>query len=110
MNFGSAVVVVVWLAAAAVSGQQPAERWWSHVTFLANDSMKGRDTGSPEHQIVKRWRTERYHAPSDDLNQPIDRKSAEDFGKVYLAVVAEVANRPTRPQWNQDSFFKRFAQ
>ena len=58
---------------------------------------------------VKRWRTERYHAPSDDLNQPIDRKSAEDFGKVYLAVVAEVANRPTRPQWNQDSFFRRFA-
>lgn len=64
---------------------------------------------SPEHQIVKRWRTERYHAPSDDLNQPIDRKSAEDFGKVYLAVVAEVANRPTRPQWNGDSVFKRFA-
>ena len=32
------------------SGQQPAERWWSHVTFLANDSMKGRDTGSPEHR------------------------------------------------------------
>jgi Zn-dependent M28 family amino/carboxypeptidase len=64
---------------------------------------------SPEHQIVKRWRTERYHAPSDDLNQPVDRKAAEDFGKVYLAVVAEVANRPARPQWNSDSFFKRFA-
>jgi Zn-dependent M28 family amino/carboxypeptidase len=65
---------------------------------------------SPEHQLVKRWRSERYHAPSDDLNQPIDRKAAEDFGKVYVAVVAEVANRPTRPQWNSDSFFKRFAQ
>jgi Zn-dependent M28 family amino/carboxypeptidase len=64
---------------------------------------------SPEHVLVKRWRTERYHAPSDDLDQPIDRKSAEDFGKIYLAVVAEVANRPTRPQWNGDSFFKRFA-
>jgi Zn-dependent M28 family amino/carboxypeptidase len=64
---------------------------------------------STEHQMVKRWRTERYHAPSDDLNQPIDRKSAEDFGKVYLAVVAEVANRSTRPQWNGDSFFQRFA-
>ena len=63
---------------------------------------------SPEHQTVKRWRTERYHAPSDDLDQPIDRQAAEDFGKVYLALVAEVANRPTRPQWNQDSFFKRF--
>ena len=64
---------------------------------------------SDEHQIVRKWRTERYHAPSDDVNQPVDRKAAEDFGKVYLALVAEVANRLTRPQWNHDSFFKRFA-
>jgi Zn-dependent M28 family amino/carboxypeptidase len=64
---------------------------------------------SAEHQIVRKWRTERYHAPSDDLNQPVDLKAAEDFGRVYLAVVAEVANRPTRPKWNDDSFFKRFA-
>ena len=64
---------------------------------------------SPEHQMVKSWRSARYHAPSDDLSQPIDLKSAEDFGRIYLAVVAEVANRPTRPQWNADSFFKRFA-
>jgi hypothetical protein len=64
---------------------------------------------SSEHQIVRKWRTERYHAPSDDLDQPVDRKAAEDFGKVYLALVAEVANRPTRPTWNDDSFFKRFA-
>jgi Zn-dependent M28 family amino/carboxypeptidase len=64
---------------------------------------------SPEHQIVRKWRTDRYHAPSDDLDQPVDRKAAEDFGKVYLALVAEVANRPTRPKWNDDSFFKRFA-
>jgi Zn-dependent M28 family amino/carboxypeptidase len=64
---------------------------------------------SPEHQIVRKWRTERYHAPSDDLNQPVDLKAAEDFGRVYLAVVAEVANRPTRPKWNSDSFFRRFA-
>jgi Zn-dependent M28 family amino/carboxypeptidase len=64
---------------------------------------------SPEHAIVRKWRTERYHAPSDDLAQPIDRKAAEDFGKVYLAVVEAVANRTTRPQWNGNSFFKRFA-
>ena len=38
-----------------------------------------------------------------------EAKAAEDFGRVYLAVVTEVANRPTRPKWNDDSFFKRFA-
>jgi Zn-dependent M28 family amino/carboxypeptidase len=66
-----------------------------------------RDT--PEHELVRKWRTERYHAPSDDLTQPVDRQAAEDFGKVYIAVVEAVSNRPTRPAWNKDSFFRRFA-
>jgi cyanophycinase len=64
---------------------------------------------SPEHDIVRKWRAERYHAPSDDLAQPVDRQAAEDFGKVYLALVEAVANRPTRPQWNGESFFQRFS-
>jgi Zn-dependent M28 family amino/carboxypeptidase len=65
--------------------------------------------GSPEHQLVLKWRNERYHAPSDDLEQPIDRKAAEDFGKIYVEVVQAVANRATKPAWNSESFFKRFA-
>ena len=64
---------------------------------------------SAEHELVKKWRTERYHAPSDDLTQPIDRKAAEDFNKVYVALLEAVANRPTRPAWNGNSFFRRFA-
>jgi len=64
--------------------------------------------GSPEHEMVRKWRTERYHAPSDDLSQPIDRQAAEDFNKVYVSLLEAVANRPTRPAWNSDSFFKRF--
>lgn len=79
-------------------------------TGVPSISLKvGFTKGSPEHEIVKRWRTERYHAPSDDLAQPIDRQSAEDFNKVYVALVEAVANRPTRPAWNTDSFFWRFA-
>jgi hypothetical protein len=65
---------------------------------------------SPEHEIIKRWRTERYHGPADDLTQPVDLQSATDFNRLYLRVVEEVANRPDRPRWNGDSFFRRFAQ
>ena len=65
---------------------------------------------SPEQEIAKRWRTEHYHAPSDDLNQPIDFQAAADFNRAYLLVVESIANRATRPQWNSDSFFRRFAQ
>jgi hypothetical protein len=64
---------------------------------------------SPEHEILKRWRTERYHAPSDDLKQPVDLEAAAAFNRLYLALVEQIANRPTRPRWNDDSFFKRFA-
>jgi Zn-dependent M28 family amino/carboxypeptidase len=78
-------------------------------TGVPSISLKvGFTKGSPEHEMVKKWRTERYHAPSDDLSQPIDRKAAEDFNRVYVSVLEAVANRPTRPAWNGDSFFKRF--
>jgi hypothetical protein len=64
---------------------------------------------SPEHEIVKRWRKERYHAPSDDLQQPIDFEAAAKFNAAYMQVVEAVANRAQRPGWNSSSFFKRFA-
>jgi Zn-dependent M28 family amino/carboxypeptidase len=64
---------------------------------------------SPEHEIVKRWRRERYHAPSDDLQQPIDFEAAASFNRAYMQVVEAVANRAQRPRWNSSSFFKRFA-
>jgi Zn-dependent M28 family amino/carboxypeptidase len=79
-------------------------------TGVPSLSLKvGFTRNSPEHEMVRKWRTERYHAPSDDLAQPIDRQAAEDFGKLYVEAVAAVANRTTRPQWNHDSFFRRFA-
>jgi len=69
----------------------------------------GWSLGSPEHDIVKRWREERYHAPSDDLSQPIDLQAAEDFTRFYATLVHAIANRDTRPRWNEGSFFRRFA-
>jgi Zn-dependent M28 family amino/carboxypeptidase len=69
----------------------------------------GYTKGSPEQEIARRWRTERYHAPSDDVNQPIDFQAAADFNRAYLLVVESIANRAERPRWNSDSFFRRFA-
>jgi Zn-dependent M28 family amino/carboxypeptidase len=78
-------------------------------TGVPSISLKvGFAKGSPEHELVRKWRSERYHAPSDDLTQPVDRQAADDFNKVYVALLEAVANRPSRPAWNGDSFFKRF--
>jgi len=69
----------------------------------------GYTKGSPEQEIARRWRTEHYHAPSDDLSQPIDFQAAADFNRAYLLVLESIANRADRPRWNSDSFFRRFA-
>jgi Zn-dependent M28 family amino/carboxypeptidase len=65
--------------------------------------------GSDEAATIKAWRTERYHAPSDDTNQPVDLATAAGYEEFIRALVIEVANDPTRPKWKQDSFFRRYA-
>jgi Zn-dependent M28 family amino/carboxypeptidase len=69
----------------------------------------GFDTGSPEQQKFKDWLTNRYHAPSDDLNQPVDLSAAAGYEEIMRGLMIAVANDPQRPQWKQDSFFRRYA-
>jgi Zn-dependent M28 family amino/carboxypeptidase len=65
--------------------------------------------GSPESRIAKQWLTERYHAPSDDVNQPVDQQAAADFNVAAARLLERIANRSERPRWKETSFFKRFA-
>jgi Zn-dependent M28 family amino/carboxypeptidase len=70
----------------------------------------GFEAGSPDAKLYKDWLTQRYHAPSDDTNQPVDLQSAADFEEIARGLMLEIANRPERPQWKPDSFFRRFQQ
>jgi Zn-dependent M28 family amino/carboxypeptidase len=69
----------------------------------------GFDKGSPEEAQVHAWSKERYHAPSDDLNQPVDLPAAAKFEEVVRGLAVNVANTETRPTWKSDSFFRRYA-
>ena len=55
------------------------------------------------------WTKERYHAPSDDLAQPVDRTAAVAFNELLVRLTTSVANQPQRPRWLEKSFFTRFA-
>ncbi|MGB9246015.1 MAG: M28 family metallopeptidase [Candidatus Acidiferrales bacterium] len=70
----------------------------------------GYEQGSEDAKLYKNWLTTRYHAPSDDTNQPVDLQSAAAFEEIVRGVMIAVANRAERPQWKSDSFFRRFAQ
>lgn len=68
----------------------------------------GETPGSPEAAVQKAWLTHRYHAPSDDLTQPVDLAAAGLYEDVVRALAVSEANDPRRPQWKADSFFRRF--
>jgi Zn-dependent M28 family amino/carboxypeptidase len=69
----------------------------------------GFDPGTAEEKQFKQWLTERYHAPSDDADQPVNLETAAGFEEVMRALTIQIANDPRRPAWKSDSFFRRFA-
>jgi len=70
----------------------------------------GYEPGSPEEKTRKDWVKNIYHKPSDDLNQPVDTAAAAQFDRIILSLLQRVADAPQRPEWNKDSFFRRFAE
>ena len=65
--------------------------------------------GSPEQETFKNWLTQRYHAPSDDTNQPVDLAAAGKYEEIIRALMVKTADEERRPQWKANSFFRRYA-
>lgn len=59
---------------------------------------------SPEQKTFMEWVKTRYHKPSDDLQQPVDKAAAAQFTVVLGQLTTRVANGP-RPDWYPESSF-----
>ena len=69
----------------------------------------GFEPGSADQKTREGWFKTRYHAPSDDVKQPVDKAAAGDFEKLVAKLLRRIADRDERPHWKDKSFFKRFA-
>jgi Zn-dependent M28 family amino/carboxypeptidase len=69
----------------------------------------GFELGTAEQKTFKDWLTNRYHAPSDDVNQPVRLDTAAGYEEFTRRLLLETADTAARPQWKQDSFFRRYA-
>lgn len=67
------------------------------------------EPNTPEGQTFKDWLTQRYHAPSDDISQPVDLHAAALYEEVVRRLLVDTANEEARPQWKADSLFRRYA-
>ena len=59
----SLVLLLATLVGTTVShAARPAERWWAHVQFLADDALEGRDAGTRGYTIAARYVASRFEA------------------------------------------------
>jgi Zn-dependent M28 family amino/carboxypeptidase len=68
----------------------------------------GYEKGSAEEAKAEEWLHVHYHAPSDDLKQPVELAAAAKFEDIERALTVHIANRDVRPHWKAESFFRRF--
>jgi Zn-dependent M28 family amino/carboxypeptidase len=68
------------------------------------------EPGTAEGKTLKDWLTQRYHAPSDDVDQPVDLAAAAKYEEIVRALLINIADNDHRPEWKQTSFFRRYAE
>ncbi len=67
--------------------------------------------GTPAFDIEHDWRANRYHAPSDDLQQPgVLKEEAVKLDDYVAGIARRVADAPGRPTWLATSVFRRYAE
>jgi Zn-dependent M28 family amino/carboxypeptidase len=73
--------------------------------LFVNTGYKSVDPSFDMEGAIRQWRRTRYHAPSDDLQQPIDYTAALPITEFNYRLGLLVANRDQRPRWKPGDFF-----
>ncbi len=69
---------------------------------------EGEEAKDPKFNAKKfneQWIATRYHAPSDDMSQPMDLDASVEFMQVDFLVGYDIAQDPQRPIWKPGDFF-----
>jgi hypothetical protein len=72
---------------------------------IVKAGVKGVDPAVDLVAMAKEWDATRYHAPSDDLMQPIEYSVIEQVATFDYALGLDLANGTTRPRWKAGDFF-----
>jgi len=69
------------------------------------EGLQAKDPKVDGRKFVEDWIASRYHAPSDDISQPLDFDAAIQFLRLNFLVGYEVAQARVRPAWKRGDFF-----
>ena len=72
-----------------------------------NEGFHARDPKVDGKKLADDYIRLHYHAPSDDMSQPLDFDASVQFMQINFLVGYHVAQAPQRPAWNMSDFFGR---
>ena len=73
--------------------------------LYVDPGFKAVDPSVDLQKLHKEWLRTRYHAPSDDLKQPIDYSAALLLTEFDFRLGLALANRAERPKWKPGDYF-----
>jgi len=69
------------------------------------EGLKAKDPKVDGRKFVENWIETRYHAPSDDMDQPLDFDATIQYLQITMLLGYDVAQQHERPSWKQGDFF-----
>lgn len=73
--------------------------------LTVGEGLKAKDPRVDGRKFVENWIETRYHAPSDDMNQPLDFDATIQYMQITFLLGYDVAQQHERPSWKQGDFF-----
>ncbi len=74
-------------------------------SVFITEGEEARDPKVNAKKFYEEWIANRYHAPSDDMKQPMDLNASVQFMQIDFLVGYDVAQEPQRPTWKPGDFF-----
>jgi Zn-dependent M28 family amino/carboxypeptidase len=70
-----------------------------------SEGLQAKDPNVDGRKFVENWIATRYHAPSDDMNQPLNFDASIQFLQLNFLAGYDVAQDRKRPAWKAGDFF-----
>jgi hypothetical protein len=74
-------------------------------SVFISEGEEAKDPAVDGKKFTEQWIATRYHAPSDDMNQPLNFDAAVQFMQIDFLVGYDIAQDPQRPKWKPGDFF-----
>jgi Zn-dependent M28 family amino/carboxypeptidase len=74
-------------------------------SVIISEGEEAKDPKVDGKKFGEEWIAKRYHAPSDDMSQPMDLEASVQFMQIDFLVGYDVAQERQRPTWKPGDFF-----